>query len=786
MAMLAERKQKQKWSLNPRGKLWSEDTNKFGQKMLEKMGWKSGNGLGAKLDGITQHVKVSYKHDSKGMGYKENGEQWTQHDENFSKLLKSLGEENCIENSDEKPKSLEEISANTKKRVHYRKFTRGKDLSQYSEKQLANIFGKKTLKPNKSTDSKIEDISLDDSKKNKKYGVDTLEGGSMVDYFKNKMGNKLVTKGVQNNGFEIGSNGVLKKVETRNENSDFESESELERPSFGFGFQNNISENNDGFNQEVTKDEDKELEKNHKKSKKRKFNKEILEEVYDNVIFNDSINDSLEVPQENNVENPYEIKPKKKKVKTDLSTENADAQNVSKIKKKKSKIPDVDNTNVITEENVVKIKKKKNNKVTPINEELNNGEIKIKNKKNKKNLQDSTNSSTGNIADVENTSTLDTQETSLKKLKKNKKNKSISESFVELSEISEKVSPKKKTKKQKDFGLENPNFDLNDTGNNAGDVTNEFEVKRKKKDKKSKKLGDTSGLDNPGLNLSNISDLTEGIDESYQEGLSTSIQQNLFEGIENLALNISSNDSIGAHISDVIECDLMLNVAGLPDSAQKKQIERRKSVRFSSMNQEFIIPNNYENKLMEQKIEGLANAAFDERLTTMEENMIDIEQQLSTDCAKVENDLNEVRAAAHARLLVPIVSSGSNFGNICHGNAGIRTLPTQGGGKVNSKKKNGKDKDGTAQVEEDFPEIGEKDSSELNQMTVNGDIRLSYKLSSLKMSNLPPHLRKVPKNTDLASYKHLIKGDIVLGFKKSNLHKIAGYGNELNNKDNED
>lgn len=42
------------------------DANKFGQKMLEKMGWQQGKGLGANENGITEHIKMSYKNDSKG------------------------------------------------------------------------------------------------------------------------------------------------------------------------------------------------------------------------------------------------------------------------------------------------------------------------------------------------------------------------------------------------------------------------------------------------------------------------------------------------------------------------------------------------------------------------------------------------------------------------------------------------------------------------------------------------------------------------------------------------
>ena len=35
------------------------DENKFGKKMLEKMGWSDGKGLGADLSGETSHVKVN-------------------------------------------------------------------------------------------------------------------------------------------------------------------------------------------------------------------------------------------------------------------------------------------------------------------------------------------------------------------------------------------------------------------------------------------------------------------------------------------------------------------------------------------------------------------------------------------------------------------------------------------------------------------------------------------------------------------------------------------------------
>ena len=48
---LAEPRRRQKWTLNPRGNLWANDESKFGQKLMEKMGWEKGKGLGANENG---------------------------------------------------------------------------------------------------------------------------------------------------------------------------------------------------------------------------------------------------------------------------------------------------------------------------------------------------------------------------------------------------------------------------------------------------------------------------------------------------------------------------------------------------------------------------------------------------------------------------------------------------------------------------------------------------------------------------------------------------------------
>lgn len=148
------------------------------------MGWSRGKGLGMKEDGEQHFIRISHKTDQKGMGYQERDDQWTSHANQFNSLLKSLDnsanasenesggndEENEVTaptvgfgfNSVEKEKnkksksvkielsgkSLEEMSKKSGVRVHYRKFTRSKDISKYSEKDLANIFGKKCIEEN--------------------------------------------------------------------------------------------------------------------------------------------------------------------------------------------------------------------------------------------------------------------------------------------------------------------------------------------------------------------------------------------------------------------------------------------------------------------------------------------------------------------------------------------------------------------------------------------------------------------------------------------------------------
>ncbi|XP_042659053.1 PIN2/TERF1-interacting telomerase inhibitor 1 isoform X2 [Tyto alba] len=118
--------------------------------MLEKMGWSKGKGLGAQEQGNTEHIKVQVKNNMLGLGATINYEDnWIAHQDDFNQLLAELndchgqGETVSSVNNQKKTFSLEEKSKSSKKRVHYMKFAKGKDLSSRSEDDLSCIFGKR-------------------------------------------------------------------------------------------------------------------------------------------------------------------------------------------------------------------------------------------------------------------------------------------------------------------------------------------------------------------------------------------------------------------------------------------------------------------------------------------------------------------------------------------------------------------------------------------------------------------------------------------------------------------
>ncbi|KAI9552997.1 hypothetical protein GHT06_020884 [Daphnia sinensis] len=194
MAMLAEPKRKTKWILNPRGKLWCNDDSKIGQKLLEKMGWSKGKGLGRDEQGDLEPIRLKYKNDSEGVGFEVKNDQWIAHSEEFNSILDALnGSNSPLDETDTtSTQSLESRSKNTKSRVHYHKFTRGKDLSRYSAEDMACILGKRT---NGDADQETKDVEMKEepTKVNTNgtvenfHGVSTIQRGCLQEYFASKM-----------------------------------------------------------------------------------------------------------------------------------------------------------------------------------------------------------------------------------------------------------------------------------------------------------------------------------------------------------------------------------------------------------------------------------------------------------------------------------------------------------------------------------------------------------------------------------------------------------------------
>lgn len=182
-------RRKQKWSVDPRNSAWSKDDSKFGQKMLERMGWSKGEGLGRSGQGSTDHIKVRVKNDSYGLGANAADEdKWISHQDDFNELLAELnnqhGQNNNTAPQSEEGKgfSLEEKSKKASKRVHYMKFTKGKDLSSRTETDLNCIFGKRA-KPTKPK----EQVSNGSNSGDQDEANTVTSALSMQEYFAQRM-----------------------------------------------------------------------------------------------------------------------------------------------------------------------------------------------------------------------------------------------------------------------------------------------------------------------------------------------------------------------------------------------------------------------------------------------------------------------------------------------------------------------------------------------------------------------------------------------------------------------
>ncbi|KAI9002268.1 G-patch domain-containing protein [Gaertneriomyces semiglobifer] len=144
---LAGPKNKQRLGLDPQNKAWVGDKSKFGYKMLQKMGWSEGTGLGLHGHGQTEHVKVRLKEDTLGVGAeKRSGDNWLENNSGFEELLKKLNSETNSNEGNEGVSSVKvEVEVREVRdvrkvgRLYHRQKLGGVDVD-YSSDQCTRLF----------------------------------------------------------------------------------------------------------------------------------------------------------------------------------------------------------------------------------------------------------------------------------------------------------------------------------------------------------------------------------------------------------------------------------------------------------------------------------------------------------------------------------------------------------------------------------------------------------------------------------------------------------------------
>ncbi|KAK9709118.1 hypothetical protein K7432_009256 [Basidiobolus ranarum] len=244
MGLSGQRKQ-QRIGADPNNLAWSTDTNKFGFKMLQKMGWTQGKGLGINEDGNTEHVKIRLKEDNLGVGAdKKSIDNWLGSTDAFSSLLEELNnrmaESEALEKTEEsdnkdkeeekkkkkkekkekkkkeeKKEEVEETNSGTStprsisRLSHRTRYIRNKQVSGYDAQHLNEILGIKSNSASPAVSSRAspepEKSSIDEELANSmKLKKSTM---SAQEYFAMKMQNRRIT-GIASSG--LGTNGENK------------------------------------------------------------------------------------------------------------------------------------------------------------------------------------------------------------------------------------------------------------------------------------------------------------------------------------------------------------------------------------------------------------------------------------------------------------------------------------------------------------------------------------------------------------------------------------------------
>eukprot|EP00911_Craspedida_sp_UC1_P001331 UC1_evm3s1006 len=222
MSMAQQRdKQKRTWSRDPRNTFWERDDGKFGQRMMEKLGWKKGDGLGVGGKGRTTHVAARRKNNLFGLGAQAGGDNdfnWLKTQDLYASALAELnndlaaigggtGSGDCSANTS--PTKSQSSSSKARQprsqrsKLLYSRFKRAKDLSTYSADDLGCILGQAEYRPERHVKKSQEEggggevggLSEVEPEQDSDTGVKTItRTESVTDYFKARLAAKGLSK----------------------------------------------------------------------------------------------------------------------------------------------------------------------------------------------------------------------------------------------------------------------------------------------------------------------------------------------------------------------------------------------------------------------------------------------------------------------------------------------------------------------------------------------------------------------------------------------------------------
>lgn len=172
---------------------WESQRNNVGYALLSKMGWEEGTGLGKSRKGSTKCVRVKKKRDNGGIGSnskaKEDEETWKASTSLFNGVLQKLQRiQDGIGTKEDLDSAKEEVGASIAVKQYsarsklYTRFTKAKDVSRYSKKDMDAILGRKSSNPGK----KEKNSNLVEGTETNEFSFST-SNQSMDAYFQSRM-----------------------------------------------------------------------------------------------------------------------------------------------------------------------------------------------------------------------------------------------------------------------------------------------------------------------------------------------------------------------------------------------------------------------------------------------------------------------------------------------------------------------------------------------------------------------------------------------------------------------